>query len=91
MQSYVSVSFHNLRIETVRYGKNPILGADRKSPYCQSFDITAVKDANYYLLVCPLYETARNSMLSMVYSKFPRISSLDLCDKLTWLLSQEDM
>ena len=29
-------------------------------------------------------------MLSMIYSKFPRISPLDLCDKFIWLMSQED-
>ena len=42
-----------------------------------------------FLLVCPLYETARNSMLSLIYSKFPRISPLDLCYKFIWLMSQE--
>ena len=84
------LSAHNLRIETGRYWKNPIPRIDRKCPFCQSFNKTAFEDEIHFLLVCPLYETARNSMLSMIYSKFPRISSLDLCDKFIWLMSQED-
>ena len=84
------LSAHNLRIETGRYGKNPIPRIDRKCPYCQSFNKTAVEDEIHFLSVCPLYETARNSMLSLINSKFPRISSLDLCDTFIWLMSQED-
>ena len=49
-----------------------------------------MEDEIHFLLVCPLYEIARNSMLSMIYSKFPRISSLGFCDKFIWLMSQED-
>ena len=83
------LSAHNLKIETGRYGKNPICWVDRKCPFCQSFNKTAFFEIQF-LLVCPLYETARNSMLPMIYSKFPRISSLDLGDKFIWLMSQED-
>ena len=49
---------------------------------------TTPVNSHYVHLVCSLYETARNPMLSMIYSKFPRISSLDLCNKFILLMSQ---
>ena len=68
------LSAHNLRIETGGYEKNPFPGLIENVRIVNLF-------INSFLLVCPLYETPRNSTLFMIYQNFPRISSLDLCDK----------
>ena len=82
------VSTHDLRIESGRYSSNPTNRADR---ICTRCDINEVEDEFHFLLRCKLFKDEREILFNKVTLINKNFDSLNLIDKGTWLVIQEDL
>ena len=82
--SKLRISAHNLQIEKGRHSNIPV--DKRICKQCK----TAIEDEAHFLISCPKYQAARQTLFSHVHTICPNYTSLNDKDKFIWIMSAEN-
>ena len=84
--SKIRISAHTLEIEVGRHKQPKIPALQRFCKKCS----TSVEDEKHFLLACPAYDIARQSLFAYIYTVCPNFIMLNDTDQLIWLMSADD-
>jgi hypothetical protein len=81
------ISAHRLRIERGRYGKNPLLHAQRICSHCQKGE---VEDEFHFVMSCSRYSGARAQLITSIAEFMPDFRQATDIDQLHSLMRCDD-
>ena len=84
------MSAHNIEIEAGRFGKNRIPRSGRHCKYCLSLGTQVLGDEVHLVMMCRQFPEDRKRLETRIVNLFPNVIQLNVWNKFTWLLSQED-